>query len=62
MIPDWYRCPLCNKILYGLMEWAAHTWQEHGIPIEEFEKKYGNEKNYFGTTWSEYFNPSKREE
>ena len=60
MIEDWYRCPLCHKVLYGLMQWAEHTAQEHGMDSLSFENKYGVEKSYFGTGWEKYFNPSSR--
>jgi len=60
LIPDWYRCPLCKKILVGLQSWASHTAQIHGMPLTEFIKKYGEEKSYFGTDFKKSFNPSRR--
>ena len=62
MISDWYRCPLCHQTLYGLMQWASHTWQEHKLPVDVFEEKYGVEKSFYNTKFGPHYNPSKRNE
>jgi len=55
-IPDWYRCPICNKECYGFMSWAGHTGTEHKIDCITFEQKIGVWKSFFGTGWKFYKN------
>lgn len=60
-IRDWYKCPLCGKVVAGFMSWASHTAQEHGMDVLSFTKKYGKpKKSYYGIGFEEEFNPSQR--
>ena len=35
-----YKCPFCWKIFYGLMAYASHTAQVHGVcATDTFNKK-----------------------
>lgn len=61
MIPDWYRCPECMKVVAGFGSWASHTVKEHDMHYLAFERKYGKpEKSYYGLGFDKYFNPSER--
>ena len=42
MIIRRYKCDLCGKIMYGLMSFASHVAQEHGISAIEYWNTYGH--------------------
>jgi len=61
MIKDHYRCPVCYEVCAGLMSWASHCAQRHGLPSSEFKKKYGEpEWSAYGIDFEKNFNPTKR--
>lgn len=58
-IEDREQCVICGKICYGLMDFASHVAQLHGISAFQYWNKYGHhgEKQV-----NETINPSKRKQ
>jgi hypothetical protein len=56
-IEDREQCVICGKMCYGLMDFASHVAQIHGISALQYWNKYGHhgEKQI-----NETINPSKR--
>lgn len=57
-IPSWdrFKCEICGRSFYGLMNFASHTAQVHGISATEYWRKYG----HHGECGDKNINPSKR--
>lgn len=51
-----YKCEICGKIFRGLMSFAAHTAQSHGMSAIDYWNKY----DHHGENGNKNINPSAR--